>query len=148
MNLGPKHRTRFLCEVRIPGIAYVGAGNSTTKKDAEKNAGPISFPFNFNTFVAKMCVSCVLQLATLSTFSFALDNWMQSMCQRMLSKVAVRSRRASSMLVQHPFFKWVFNFPYRIAFATRTECRHVISARRRSRGYGPSISSVPKWQQR
>lgn len=38
MYLGPKHRTRFLCEVRIPDIAYVGAGNSTTKKDAEKNA--------------------------------------------------------------------------------------------------------------
>lgn len=37
-NLGPKHRLRFLCEVRIPGLAYVGAGNSTTKKDAEKNA--------------------------------------------------------------------------------------------------------------
>lgn len=38
INSGPKHRTRFLCEVRIPGLTYVGAGNSTTKKDAEKNA--------------------------------------------------------------------------------------------------------------
>lgn len=29
---------RFLCEVRVAGIPYVGAGNSTNKKDAEKNA--------------------------------------------------------------------------------------------------------------
>lgn len=29
---------RFLCEVRVPSIGYVGAGNSTNKKDAEKNA--------------------------------------------------------------------------------------------------------------
>lgn len=35
---GPKHRLRFLCEVRVTGIPYVGAGNSTNKKDAEKNA--------------------------------------------------------------------------------------------------------------
>lgn len=35
---GPKHRLRFLCEVRVQGISYVGAGNSTNKKDAEKNA--------------------------------------------------------------------------------------------------------------
>lgn len=35
---GPKHRLRFLCELRVNGIAYVGAGNSTNKKDAEKNA--------------------------------------------------------------------------------------------------------------
>lgn len=36
--LGPKNRQRFLCEVRVSGISYVGAGNSTNKKDAEKNA--------------------------------------------------------------------------------------------------------------
>ncbi len=36
--LGPKHRQRFLCELRVPGFNYVGAGNSTVKKDAEKNA--------------------------------------------------------------------------------------------------------------
>lgn len=36
--LGPKHRLRFLCEVRVSGIPYTGAGNSTNKKDAEKNA--------------------------------------------------------------------------------------------------------------
>lgn len=36
--LGPKHRQRFLCELRVPGFSYVGAGNSTVKKDAEKNA--------------------------------------------------------------------------------------------------------------
>lgn len=36
--LGPKFRQRFLCEVRITGFPYVGAGNSTNKKDAEKNA--------------------------------------------------------------------------------------------------------------
>jgi ATP-dependent RNA helicase A len=35
---GPKFRQRFLCEVRINGYPYVGAGNSTNKKDAEKNA--------------------------------------------------------------------------------------------------------------
>ncbi|XP_014241138.1 dosage compensation regulator isoform X2 [Cimex lectularius] len=35
---GPKHRQRFLCEVRVPGYNYVGAGNSTTKKDAQFNA--------------------------------------------------------------------------------------------------------------
>lgn len=29
---------RFLCEARVTGIPYVGAGNSTNKKDAEKNA--------------------------------------------------------------------------------------------------------------
>lgn len=36
--LGPKHRQRFLCEVRVDGISYVGAGNSTTKKEAQVNA--------------------------------------------------------------------------------------------------------------
>lgn len=35
---GPKHRQRFLCEVRVSTFSYVGAGNSTTKKAAEKNA--------------------------------------------------------------------------------------------------------------
>jgi hypothetical protein len=35
---GPKHRQRFLCEVRIEGYSYVGAGNSTNKKDAQTNA--------------------------------------------------------------------------------------------------------------
>lgn len=35
---GPKFRQRFLCEVRVPGFPYVGAGNSTNKKDAEKNS--------------------------------------------------------------------------------------------------------------
>lgn len=35
---GPKFRQRFLCEVRINNFPYVGAGNSTNKKDAEKNA--------------------------------------------------------------------------------------------------------------
>ncbi|KAF6200626.1 hypothetical protein GE061_005069 [Apolygus lucorum] len=35
---GPKHRQRFLCEVRVQGHNYVGAGNSTTKKDAQSNA--------------------------------------------------------------------------------------------------------------
>lgn len=35
---GPKHRQRFLCEVRIAGHNYVGAGNSTNKKDAQSNA--------------------------------------------------------------------------------------------------------------
>ncbi|KAK7867141.1 hypothetical protein R5R35_005856 [Gryllus longicercus] len=35
---GPKHRQRFLCEVRVDGFDYVGAGNSTNKKDAQSNA--------------------------------------------------------------------------------------------------------------
>ena len=35
---GPKHRQRFLCELRVPGYDYVGAGNSTSKKDAMANA--------------------------------------------------------------------------------------------------------------
>ena len=35
---GPKHRQRFLCEVRIPQYPYVAVGNSTNKKDAERNA--------------------------------------------------------------------------------------------------------------
>ncbi|KPJ19631.1 Dosage compensation regulator [Papilio machaon] len=35
---GPKHRQRFLCEVRVDGYTYVGAGNSITKKEAQKNA--------------------------------------------------------------------------------------------------------------
>ncbi|XP_017779033.1 PREDICTED: dosage compensation regulator [Nicrophorus vespilloides] len=35
---GPKHRQRFLCEVRIDGHNYVGVGNSTNKKDAQSNA--------------------------------------------------------------------------------------------------------------
>ncbi|XP_011310388.1 dosage compensation regulator [Fopius arisanus] len=35
---GPKHRQRFLCELRITGFDYVGAGNSTNKKDAQGNA--------------------------------------------------------------------------------------------------------------
>lgn len=36
--LGPKHRQRFLCEVRVDGFNYVGVGNSTNKKDAQSNA--------------------------------------------------------------------------------------------------------------
>lgn len=35
---GPKHRQRFLCELRVSDLPYVGAGNSTNKKDAERNA--------------------------------------------------------------------------------------------------------------
>ncbi|XP_053976176.1 dosage compensation regulator isoform X1 [Hylaeus volcanicus] len=35
---GPKHRQRFLCELRVSGFDYVGAGNSTNKKDAQGNA--------------------------------------------------------------------------------------------------------------
>ncbi|CAN7994332.1 unnamed protein product, partial [Ixodes hexagonus] len=37
-NAGPRHRQRFLCEVRVEGYDYVGAGNSTNKKDAQTNA--------------------------------------------------------------------------------------------------------------
>ncbi|KAK9882966.1 hypothetical protein WA026_001182 [Henosepilachna vigintioctopunctata] len=35
---GPKHRQRFLCELRVDGYSYVAAGNSTNKKDAQANA--------------------------------------------------------------------------------------------------------------
>lgn len=35
---GPKTRQRFLCELRIATYNYVGAGNSTNKKDAQSNA--------------------------------------------------------------------------------------------------------------
>ncbi len=35
---GPKHRQRFLCELRVPGFDYVAAGNSTVKKDAQSYA--------------------------------------------------------------------------------------------------------------
>nr|ABV48877.1 maleless [Drosophila simulans] len=35
---GPKNRQRFLCEVRVEPNTYIGVGNSTNKKDAEKNA--------------------------------------------------------------------------------------------------------------
>lgn len=35
---GPKHRQRFLCEVRVDGFTFVGVGNSTNKKDAQSNA--------------------------------------------------------------------------------------------------------------
>ncbi len=35
---GPKHRQRFLCEMRVPGFDYVAAGNSTVKKDAQSFA--------------------------------------------------------------------------------------------------------------
>ncbi|XP_046735181.1 dosage compensation regulator isoform X2 [Diprion similis] len=35
---GPKNRQRFLCELRVSGYNYVGAGNSTNKKDAQGNA--------------------------------------------------------------------------------------------------------------
>eukprot|EP00057_Strongylocentrotus_purpuratus_P019802 XP_011674276.1 PREDICTED: ATP-dependent RNA helicase A-like protein [Strongylocentrotus purpuratus] len=37
-NSGPKHRQRFLCEVRVPTYSYVGVGNSTSKKDSQLNA--------------------------------------------------------------------------------------------------------------
>ena len=35
---GPQHRQRFLCELRVPSFDYVGAGNSSNKKDAMANA--------------------------------------------------------------------------------------------------------------
>lgn len=34
INLGLQHGARFLCEVRVPYFAYVGAGNSTSKRDS------------------------------------------------------------------------------------------------------------------
>lgn len=37
-NSGPKHRQRFICEVRVEGYDYVGVGNSTNKKDSQTNA--------------------------------------------------------------------------------------------------------------
>ncbi|XP_014216222.1 dosage compensation regulator [Copidosoma floridanum] len=35
---GPKHRQRFLCELRVTGYDYVAIGNSTNKKDSQGNA--------------------------------------------------------------------------------------------------------------
>lgn len=35
---GPKHRQRFLCELRVSTFPYTAVGNSTNKKDSEKNA--------------------------------------------------------------------------------------------------------------
>ena len=35
---GPKHRLRFLCELKVAGYPYTAIGNSTTKKDAQINA--------------------------------------------------------------------------------------------------------------
>ncbi|KAJ8672784.1 hypothetical protein QAD02_004044 [Eretmocerus hayati] len=35
---GPKHRQRFLCELRVNGYDYVAVGNSTNKKDSQGNA--------------------------------------------------------------------------------------------------------------
>lgn len=35
---GPKHRQRFLCELRVKECAYTACGNSTSKKDAQTNA--------------------------------------------------------------------------------------------------------------
>lgn len=37
-QIGPKHRLHFACELRVNGISYVGTGNASNKKDAEKNA--------------------------------------------------------------------------------------------------------------
>ncbi|XP_050389474.1 ATP-dependent RNA helicase A isoform X3 [Patella vulgata] len=36
--VGPKHKQRFKCEVRVEGLDYVGVGNSTNKKDAQANS--------------------------------------------------------------------------------------------------------------
>lgn len=49
--LGPKHRQRFLCEVRVEGFNYVGAGNSTNKKDAQSNAAR-----DFVSFLARQAL--------------------------------------------------------------------------------------------
>ncbi|XP_037079476.1 ATP-dependent RNA helicase A-like [Pollicipes pollicipes] len=35
---GPKHRQRFLCELRVHNYTYTAVGNSTSKKDAQTNA--------------------------------------------------------------------------------------------------------------
>lgn len=50
---GPKHRQRFLCELSVPPYTYVGVGNSTTKKDAEKNAARDFISFLVRTNVIR-----------------------------------------------------------------------------------------------
>lgn len=55
LNLGPKFRQRFLCEVRVQGFPYVGAGNSTNKKDAEKNASKDFVSFLVRTGKIREC---------------------------------------------------------------------------------------------
>ncbi|ESO96009.1 hypothetical protein LOTGIDRAFT_116243 [Lottia gigantea] len=37
-SVGPKHKQRFKCEVRVEGFDYIAVGNSTNKKDAQANA--------------------------------------------------------------------------------------------------------------
>ena len=36
--VGPKHRQRFLCELRVSNYGYTACGNSTSKNDAQTNA--------------------------------------------------------------------------------------------------------------
>ncbi|ELT91287.1 hypothetical protein CAPTEDRAFT_220258 [Capitella teleta] len=59
---GNKNRPRFLCEVRVEGHAYVGAGNSTNKKDAQTNAANDFIQYLIRTNIMK--ASDVPQSAT------------------------------------------------------------------------------------
>lgn len=56
-NSGPKHRQRFLCEVRVPGHNYVGVGNSTCKKSAQANAAKdfVQFLIRSNAIEGNEC---------------------------------------------------------------------------------------------
>ena len=38
LPVGPKHRQRFLCELRVSSYGYIACGNSTTKNLAQTNA--------------------------------------------------------------------------------------------------------------
>lgn len=38
---GPKHRQRFLCELRVTDFEYVAAGHSTNKKDSQVTIGDV-----------------------------------------------------------------------------------------------------------
>ena len=60
---GPKHRQRFLCELRVTGFDYVACGNSTNKKDSQvkylptqcgKYTNLLSHIFFFLTFFRPM----------------------------------------------------------------------------------------------
>lgn len=48
---GPKNRQRFLCELRLSSFDYVGIGNSTNKKDSERNAARDFISFMVRTGV-------------------------------------------------------------------------------------------------
>ncbi|XP_076801583.1 ATP-dependent RNA helicase A-like isoform X1 [Clavelina lepadiformis] len=62
---GSKHRPKFMCEVRVDGIPYVGIGNSTNKKDAQTNAA-----FDFANYLVRAGKLSEAELPSKTPFSF------------------------------------------------------------------------------